>query len=214
MATFEIAYQERYSRSELLLRTFFGFIYIALPHLFILSFLSIWSAILTFIAFWSILFTGRYPESMFEFQVKLIRWNTRVNARLNNLADEYPRFGLNAEDEHVTVEIPYPEKLDRGILILKVLFGGFYVLLPHGFILLFRTLATLVLIFLAWWAVLFTGKYPKSWHEFNVGTSRWSFRVNNYISLLTDDYPPFSGKPDAGTADTGTEQIQENTTTE
>jgi hypothetical protein len=132
---------------------------------------------------------------MYEFQVKLIRWNTRVNARLNNLADDYPPFGLNAEDEHVVVEMPYPESLDRGVLLLKVFFGFFYVLIPHGFILLFRTLATLVLIFLSWWAVLFTGSYPQSWHEFNVGTFRWSFRVNNYINLLTDEYPPFSGKP-------------------
>lgn len=209
MAIYDIAYQERFSRGELLLRTFFGLIYIALPHLFILTFLSIWSAILTFIAFWSILFTGRYPESMFEFQVKLIRWNARVNARLNNMADDYPSFGLDAEDNHVRVEIPYPEKLDRGILILKVMFGFFYVIIPHGFILLFRTFATLVLIFLAWWSVLFTGKYPRSWHEFNVGTFRWSFRVNNYLSLLTDQYPPFSGKADAGG-----EQIPENSTTE
>lgn len=195
MATFDIKYQESFSRGELLLRSFFGVFYIALPHLFILSFLTIWSAILTFIAFWSILFTGRYPESMYEFQVKLIRWNTRVNARLNNLADGYPAFGLNAEDEHTVVDMPYPEKLDRGVLLLKVFFGFFYVLIPHGFILLFRTLATLVLIFLSWWAVLFTGSYPQSWHEFNVGTFRWGFRVNNYINLLTDEYPPFSGKP-------------------
>ncbi len=215
MAKYDIIYQENYSRGELLLRSFFGFIYIALPHLFILSFLSIWSAILTFIAFWSILFTGRYPESMFEFQVKLIRWNARLNARLNNLADGYPAFGLDVEDEHTIVEIPYPEKLDRGILILKVMFGGFYVLLPHGFILIFRTLATLVLVFLAWWAVLFTGKYPRSWFDFNVGTFRWSFRVNNYMSLLTDDYPPFSGKPDAvKESNAGGEQIQGDTTAE
>jgi TRAP-type mannitol/chloroaromatic compound transport system permease small subunit len=195
MSTFEIKYQETYSRAELILRSLFGYIYIALPHLFILAFLSIWGAILTFIAFWSILFTGRYPESMFEYQVKLIRWSTRVNARLYNLSDDYPAFGMEVQDEHINIDIPYPENLSRATLILKVLFGGFYVLLPHGFVLLFRILATLVLAFLAWWAVLFTGKYPESWFEFNVGTLRWGFRVNNYINLLTDEYPPFSGKP-------------------
>ena len=69
-----IFYQERYSRSELLLRGFFGFIYINVPHFFILFFLSIWGSILSFISFWIILFSWKYPESMFEYQEQLLRW--------------------------------------------------------------------------------------------------------------------------------------------
>ncbi len=193
---FTINYQESYSRGELLLRTFFGFFYIMLPHLFLLIFVSIWSAILTFISFWVILFTGRYPQSFYEFQVNLIRWNIRVNARLYNLSDGYPSFGINGTDEFTDVQIPYPENLSRGLQILKLLFGMIYVGIPHGFVLLFRSLWTLILIFLAWWVVLFTGKYPQSWHEFNVGTLRWSTRVNLYLSYMIDDYPPFSGRED------------------
>ena len=191
---FEIKYQETYSRSELLLRTLFGFIYILIPHAFLLVFLGIWSSIITFIAFWAILFTGRYPQSFFEFQVDLIRWNNRVNARLFNLSDAYPAFGLNAEDEYTDFDMDYPESVDRGLVLIRLFFGGIYVIIPHGIILYFRFIAMMILNFLAFWVVLFTGKYPQSWHEFSVGTLRWMIRVNLYMSYMSDTYPPFSGR--------------------
>ncbi|MBW8051576.1 MAG: DUF4389 domain-containing protein [Cytophagales bacterium] len=189
-----IKHQESYSRGELLLRTLFGGIYIILPHYFLLIFVSIWSSILTFIAFWAILFTGRYPQSFYEFQVGLQRWSLRLTARVYNLSDGYPAFGVKGTDEFTTFEMPYPESLSRGTLLLKAFFGGIYCALPHILIWYFRFLWTTILMFLAWWAVLFTGNYPQSWHEFNVGTIRWITRVNLYLSFMTDDYPPFSGK--------------------
>jgi len=191
---FEVKHQETYSRGELLLRSIFGYIYIVIPHMFILMFLGIWSQILTFISFWVILFTGSYPESFFNFQVNLMKWSTRVNLRLYNLSDGYPAFGLEVEDDAFTLDIPYPETLSRGMALVKMLFGAFYVGIPHGFILIFRMIATMVLLFLAFWAVLFTGEYPESWHRFNVGTLRWTLRVNLYLLFMTDDYPPFTGK--------------------
>lgn len=190
-----IQHQESYSRGELLLRTFFGWIYIIIPHLFLLFFISIWSSILTFITWWIILFTGKHPKGFFDFQVKLIRWSLRLSASLENLADGYPPFGLNAEWDKVKLEIPYPEKLGRGTLLLKTFFGWLYCGIPHCFLLFFRSIWGCILVFIAWWVVLFTGKYPQSWHEFNVGTIRWSFRLSLYLFyLMTDDYPPFSGK--------------------
>jgi len=190
----EVKRQDSYSRGELLLRSFFGFFYIATPHLFLLVLFSIVSSVYTFIAFWSILFTGRYPQSMFEFQVKLNRWSLRVNARLYNLSDGYPSFGLDGTDENTNFEMEYPESLSRGTLLLKAFFGAFYCAFPHAIVLIFRIIATYFLAFLAWWSVLFTGSYPESWHRFNVGTLRWSMRVNLYLTFMTDDYPPFSGK--------------------
>lgn len=189
-----VSYQERYSRTELLLRSLFGLIYIILPHTFLLLFISIWSAILQFISWWVILFTGRYPESFFEFQVGLLRWNLRLNARILNLSDGYPAFGINATDEFSKLEVPYPEQLSRGLLLLKSFFGIFYVALPHGILLYFRTIWGMILSFLAFWAVLFTGEYPERWHTFNVNTLRWSTRVSLYLGFMTDDYPPFSGE--------------------
>lgn len=186
--------QEVYSRGELMLRFFFGWLYIVGPHIFLLFFVSLWGAILQFIAWWTILFTGRYPQSFFEFQIGLIRWNIRLNARMLNLTDGYPSFGINGSDEYTSFEATYPEKLSRGLLLLKTFFGIFYVMLPHGFILYFRTLWGMILAFLAFWAVLFTGKYPESWHTFNVNTIRWGTRVNLYLTFLSDEYPPFTGK--------------------
>src|ERR1700679_2492188 len=94
-----ITHQDSYSRGQLLLRTFFGFIYITLPHIFFLMIFEIWSAILTFVSFWVILFTGRYPESFFEYQVKMTRWNIRLNARRYNLSDGYPDFFPDGTDD-------------------------------------------------------------------------------------------------------------------
>ena len=189
-----ITHQDMYSRGELLLRTIFGGIYIAIPHAFLLFFVSIWSAILHFIAFWAILFTGRYPESMFEFQIKFMRWSLRLSATLHNLVDGYPAFGVNGTSDKVALEIEYPEGLSRGLVIVRMLFGILYCSIPHAFCLFFRFIATSFLAFLAWWVVLFTGSYPEGWHEFNTGTLRWMTRVQLYMGILTDQYPPFSGK--------------------
>jgi hypothetical protein len=193
---FNIRHQDRYSRGELILRTFLGWLYIAIPHGFLLFFAGLWGLILSFLAFWAVLFTGRYPRKFFDFQVGLCHWSTRLNARLYNLSDGYPPFGLHKHDEAIELEIPYPEKLSRGLLILRILFGWIYVLIPHGFILFFRVIATAVVMIIAWFIVLFTGRYPASMHAFVTGTLRWGMRVNLYISFMTDNYPPFSGKPD------------------
>ena len=190
----DIKHQESYSRGELLLRSFFGWLYILVPHMFILMFIGIWGAILNFLAFWVVLFTGNYPKSWFEFQIKLLKWNLRVMARVYNLSDGYPAFGLDVSDENINLDVEYPEELSRGLLIVRILFGAFYILIPHGFCLYFRLIATAFIMFIAWWVVLFTGTYPENWHSFMVGTFRWQTRVGLYMNFMTDDYPPFSGK--------------------
>lgn len=189
-----ITKQDSYSRGELLLRTFLGFFYILLPHAVLMLFLGIWSAILSFISFWIVLFTGKYPQSFFEYQIKLRNYGLRLMATMMNLVDGYPAFGINGTSENVSMHVPYPEKLSRGKVLLRMFFGIFYIALPHGFCLMFRLMVTNLFQFLAWWVVLFTGKFPESWHEFNVGTIRWMSRLNLYNNLLTDDYPPFTGK--------------------
>jgi len=191
--TFNIKHAERLSRGELLLRTFFGAIYIILPHAFLLLFVGLWGSILGFISWWMILFTGRYPQSFFEFQVGLIRWQTRLNARMMNLADGYPSFGINGTDDATEVNIPYPESLSRGTLLLKTFFGFFYVLLPHGFVLAFLSIGVLFALFIGWFSILFTGSLPKGIHDFITGYYRWSTRVSLYFpQYMTDTYPPFS----------------------
>lgn len=189
-----ITHQESYSRSELLLRGIFGVLYIVLPHVFLLFFFSLWGTILSLVAFIAIIFTGRYPESMFEYQVNLLRWNLRLTARTSNLADDYPAFGLDGTDEHTSLEVPYPERISRGLTIVRLLFGAFYVILPHGFILYFRILWGAILSIYAFFSVLFTAKFPKGAHDFLVGTIGWQYRVSLYMGNMTDTYPPFSSK--------------------
>lgn len=191
---FDIVHQSNYSRIELIVRSFFGQLYIGIPHGFLLFFVSIASFVLGFIAWWAVLFTGVYPRSFFDFQVSLIQWTSRVTARLVHLSDGYPAFGMSARDERIVLHIAYPEKLSQGLLILRLFFQFIYVYIPHGFCLLFRFIATAFVIFIAWWAVLFTGKYPAGMHAFVVGSFRWAMRVQLYVSFMTDKYPPFSGK--------------------
>jgi len=188
-----IQHQESYSRGELLLRTLFGWIYILIPHAFVLMFIALWSAILQFIAFWVILFTGRYPQSMFEFQVGLMKWSVRLSARLYNISDGYPAFGIKSTDEYTDLVVPYPEKVSRGLTLVRMLFGIFYVYLPHMFILVFRAWFVGILVFLAWWIVLFTGKYPDYMFDWVSGQIRWQMRINLYMMYMTDTYPPFTG---------------------
>ncbi len=187
-----IKHQASFSRGELLLRTMFGGFYIALPHGFLLIFMAIASSFVGLINFWSILITGKMIRSMFDFQLNLMRWSLRVNARLMNLSDGYPHFGMSHNDENVVLDIEYPESSNRVSVLLRAMFGGLYVFLPHMFCLIFMQIGVMFVRLIAFWVVLITGKYPEGMHSFMVGVMRWGIRVNAFMSYLTDTYPPFS----------------------
>lgn len=91
------------------------------------------------------------------------------------------------------LSIELPEKLSRGLLILRLLFGWLYIGLPHGICLALYGIAVIIVAIIAWFAVLFTGKYPPRLFKFVEGYFRWSWRVNAYWFFMTDKYPPFSG---------------------
>ncbi len=189
-----VRHQESYSRGELLLRTMFGGLYIALPHALVLIFLLLWSSLLNFVSFWAILITGKYPESMFNYQLNLQRWALRVNVRLQNLSDGYPAFGLSSNDSNIIIEIERPVKSNRGTVLLRAMFGFLYVLIPHAFCLIFLLIGASFVRLIAFWAVLITGKYPKGMHDYMVGLLRWQYRISIYMGYMTDVYPPFSLK--------------------
>ncbi len=90
----------------------------------------------------------------------------------------------------VTVE--YPDRLSRWLVVVKGLFGWLYAGIPHGVILYFYGIAVAVVTFIAFWVILFTGKYPRGLFDFVVGYIRWSQRVTVYLSLMRDEYPPFT----------------------
>ncbi|MEO0073266.1 MAG: DUF4389 domain-containing protein [candidate division WOR-3 bacterium] len=97
-------------------------------------------------------------------------------------------------DSPVKFSVEYPEKLSRGKLLLKTFFGWLYVGIPHGICLWGLGIAAAVLQFIAWWAILFTGKYPKGMFDFVVKYQRWGLRVGAYLGMMTDKYPPFTGE--------------------
>ncbi len=136
MLTFEIKHHEQYSRGELLLRSFFGWLYILVPHYLLLLFYSLWQAILSIFAWFVILFTGNTPDWYYQTTLKSLRWSTRLSARLMNLSDGYPSFGPNGSDEATTVDFPIVH-IGRLNLIIRTLFGVFMIL-PHLFCLYFR----------------------------------------------------------------------------
>ena len=189
-----INHQESNSRGQLLLRTFFGWIYIFIPHAFLLFFVSIWYGILDFVKFWVVLFTGHIPESTYEFQKKFWQWEIRLTATLMNMRDGYPAIGTGGSNDDATIEFENPGTVSRGLVLVRALFGSIYVGIPHGFLLSFFGIAVNIVLFLAWWAILFTGKFPESMYDFIMRYLRWSMRVSLYLSFYTDDYPPFNGQ--------------------
>lgn len=134
-----------------------------------------------------LLFRQKYPRWWFDWNVALTKFSTRVWAYIALLRDEYPSTD---EDQAVHIEIPYPdakEDLNRWLPLIKWLLA-----IPHYIVLWFLCVAEIVSIVIAWFAILFTGRYPKSLFNFVVGVSRWSLRVTAYSFLLTTDcYPPF-----------------------
>jgi hypothetical protein len=137
-----------------------------------------------------ILFRQRYPRWWFDFALELNRFSTRVGAYMFLLTDRYPS---TVEEQSVHLNVTYPDvkrDLDRSMPLIKWLLA-----VPHYFVLFALILAALGATIVAWFAVLFTGTYPKNLFDFVVGVGRWSLRVNAYAFLLvTDEYPPFSLK--------------------
>ncbi len=181
---------------------------LALPHYLVLLLLGIAFVVLTFVAFVAILVTGRYPRALFDFNVGVLRWSWRVQyysyAALGT--DRYPPFTLaDVPDYPARLEIDYPERLSRGLVLVKWLLafphylvtglflgGGLWALWPGedqpgwagaGLVGLLVLIAGVVL--------LFTGDYPRGVYDFVLGMDRWVIRVGAYVGLLTDRYPPF-----------------------
>jgi len=164
-----------------------------IPHLIVLAFLGFIVFVVYFIATFAILFTGKFPAGMHNFVAGYMRWSANLSAYLLGLVDAYPPFSMDQKDYQVVFQADYPEKSSR---ILNFPLFGMYIkyllLIPHLFVLAALGLIAYVVLFIAQFAVLFTGQFPEGMHKFLVGVSRWSTRVNAYVFALTDRYPPFS----------------------
>ena len=143
------------------------------------------------VAFLMILFRQKYPKWMFDFMLEVLRFNARVSAYLSLLTDEYPSTD---EEQSVHLDIAYPDtatELNRFLPLIKWL-----LVMPHYIILLILEFIAFVVMIIAWFAIIITGKYPSVLFNYVVGVARWSNRVAAYAFLLTTDrYPPFRLSP-------------------
>ncbi|MDV8008689.1 DUF4389 domain-containing protein [Rhodococcus sp. IEGM 1318] len=188
---------------------------LAIPHYFVLFFLGLGFVVTTVVAGFAIVFTGRYPRGLFDFNVGVLRWLWRVQFYTYSAlgTDRYPPFTLARTDYPADFDVEYPETLSRWLvlvkwwllaiphyLILAVLAGGWFGGWRFGVTgdddgvsgvpWLFGSLLG-VLILIAAIVILFTGRYPRPLFDFVMGINRWVYRVIAYAALMRDEYPPF-----------------------
>jgi hypothetical protein len=138
-----------------------------------------------------ILFRQKYPRWWFDWNLQLLRFASRIGIYLALMDDRYPSTD---EQQSVHLDFPYPDvevDLDRGMPLVKWLLA-----IPHYIVLFFLTIAAFFAVVGAWFAILFTGRYPRGVFEFVEGVIRWHNRVVGYaFTLVTDKYPPFRFAP-------------------
>ena len=185
---------------------------LAIPHVLVLMVLWVLFVILTLVAAVAIIFTARYPESIFRFNVGVLRWSWRVShyASTGGIGtDRYPPFRLEAQEgDPATLDVAYPERLSRGLVVVKWLLA-----LPHLVIVALLAGSSVrwlalegdrwsvdltggggllgLLALVAGFILLFTGRYPPALFDLIIGLNRWVYRTVAYVALMTDDYPPF-----------------------
>lgn len=182
---------------------------LAIPHLVVLTFLWIAFGVLSIVAFFAILFTGRYPRAVFDFNVGVLRWTWRVSYYTYGAlaTDRYPPFTLDEVEDYPThLQIDYPEHLSRGLVLVK----WWLLAIPHYIVVgllvgggtwvatadqewRYVSYSGLVSILVIVAAVIlaFTGSYPRPLYDLLLGLNRWVLRVAAYVALMTDQYPPF-----------------------
>jgi hypothetical protein len=188
--------------------------FLAIPHYVVLAFLWLAFAVLSVVAFFAILFTGRYPRAIFDFNVGVLRWTWRVQYYSYGAlgTDRYPPFSLRDDPGYpARLQVEYPQHLSRGLVLVK----WWLLAIPHYLVVGLFVGGTYaaghfggligILVLVAAVVVAVTGRYPQPLFDFILGMNRWVLRVAAYAALMTDRYPPFQldmGGTDPGSAGT------------
>jgi hypothetical protein len=143
--------------------------------------------VMAVISWFAIVFTGRQPRGLWDFTNFFMRWRANAVAYMALLRDEYPPFGPGDGDYPVSFSVAgFPDSRDRLSVALRLIYA-----IPQLIVLFFLGIAWAVTVIIAWFAILFTGRYPEGLYAFGVGYLRWSIRVQAYVLLMRDEYPPF-----------------------
>jgi hypothetical protein len=141
--------------------------------------------VLAIVNWFSILVSGQSIKGIRDFQLYYLRWRTRALAYMALFVDPYPPFGDASYP--ATIAVTEPAVRDRATIAVRLILA-----VPHVIVLFFLALAWLLCTIIAWFAILFTGRYPASLYPFALGVMRWMLRVEAYLLLLVDEYPPFT----------------------
>lgn len=144
------------------------------------------ACLISVIAWFAILFTGRHPKGLWDFAAYYMRWRVRAISYLMLLRDDYPPFGDDAYPAEIVLPSPEGERDRVGVAFRLVL------AIPHFIVMWFLSVAWGVTTAIAWIAILFTGKYPEGLYGFAMGVFAWGVRLEAYILLMRDEYPPFT----------------------
>ena len=148
--------------------------------------LGIVASVVSVIAWFAILFTGRFPKGLWSLVAFYLRWRVRASAYVALLADDYPPFGDG--DYPAALELRPPDAPRNRLTV----FFRLLLAIPQLIVISILGVAWSVVSIIAWFAILFTGRYPAAMFDFSVGVLRWTTRVEAYLLLLRDEYPPFS----------------------
>src|SRR5579864_1425836 len=141
---------------------------------------------LAVVSWFTLLITGEHIRGIREFSLYYLRWRTRAVAYMALFVDPYPPFGDGAYSATIEVLDPAVPR-DRATIAVRVLLA-----VPHFVLVFFLLIGWVVTSVIAWFAILFTGSYPTSVYPYGVGVMRWMLRLEAYLLLLVDEYPPFS----------------------
>jgi hypothetical protein len=182
-ARLDIEYQEPLNRWLPLVKWL-----LALPHyiLLVILYFAAWFVLIA--AFFAVLFTRRYPPALFQFLVSVMRWHERVTAYTYLMVDQYPPFKLEPDPSYpVTLEVDYPENgVDRWRPLVAWLFA-----IPYLFVAGILSYIAQILVFFAFFAILFTRRFPRGMFDIVVVSQRWLTRGYAYAAFMTTRYPPF-----------------------